>query len=85
MDHLGLVVRTGSGLFSASCLSNFSSVKIKSMRLMIKTIPRKTQLQTNPNCLNKTLNISKTTTPRPFKPMNEIDFASSSFTFLTYP
>ena len=69
----------GSGSFSASCLSNFSSVKIKSMRLTIKTIPRKTQLHITPNCLNNTLNISKTTTPRPFKPIKYIHFAQFDF------
>ena len=58
----------GSGSFSASCLSNFSSVKIRSMRPMTRPNPRKTQLQTNPKCLNNSLNISKTMTPRPFKP-----------------
>ena len=69
----------GSGSFSASCLSNFSSVKINSMRLTIKTIPRKTQLHITPNCLNNTLNISKTTTPRPFKPIKYIHFAQFDF------
>ena len=58
----------GSGSVSASSLPNSSSVKIKSMTPMIKTTPRKMQLQTNPNSLNKTLNISETRTPKPFIP-----------------
>jgi len=67
------LTETGSG-FSASCRCNFSSVKIKSRRPMSRTTPRKTQLQSNPNCLNKSLNISKTITPRPFKPMEHLKF-----------
>ena len=61
------LVKIRSGLFSAFCLFRFPSVKIKSIRLMIQRIPRKTQLHINPNCLNNTLNISKTINPRPIK------------------
>ena len=58
----------GSGSVSASSLPNSSSVKIRSMTPMTKTTPRKMQLQTNPNSLNKTLNTSETRTPKPFIP-----------------